>query len=150
MSDMASEYYVINSHVLNTKIQILYYDDTNDSNKIIGSHCATKGWKLVWASMGGPVSTRVFLRRLRPAKSLLQDKNIGGIFSFMSVNFGRVCMHNTYSTHRSGITDWWWASLQELATVCLVMNAVVSMHMSDDRPHTWWVLLLVMFIVWPP
>ena len=34
MSDMASEYYVINiSHVLITKIQILYYDNTNDSNK---------------------------------------------------------------------------------------------------------------------
>ena len=42
MSDMASEYYVINSHVLNTKIQILYYDSTNDSNKIMEFHCVTK------------------------------------------------------------------------------------------------------------
>ena len=35
MSDMAIEYYVINSHVLNTKVQILYYNNTNDGNKII-------------------------------------------------------------------------------------------------------------------
>ena len=43
MSDMASEYYVINiSHVLITKIQILYYDNTNDSNKTMEFHYITK------------------------------------------------------------------------------------------------------------
>ena len=119
------------------------------ATRLLSSLCY-QGLRLVWASMGGPVNTRVFLRRLRPAKSLLQDKNIGGIFSFISVNYGRVCMYDTYGTHRSGITDWWWVNLQKkLAAVYLVMNVVVSMHMSDDSPHTWWVLLLVTFLIWP-
>ena len=35
MSDVAIEYYVINGHVLNTEVQILYYNSTDDGNKII-------------------------------------------------------------------------------------------------------------------